>query len=956
MESFLALVAQDLYRRYGNDLSRIAVIFPNKRASLFFNTHLAKCSNQPMWSCAYLSISELFQRFSPLKKGDPIQLVGELYQIYKEITHSKESMDSFYFWGELLISDFDDVDKNLVDAAQLFANLSDLKALYPEMDFLTHEEKEAIQQFFQHVDLEHQTELKDRFISLWNVLGEIYQRYTSHLKELGIAYEGMLYRSVIDELEIERLPYDKFVFVGFNVLNKVEHRLFEQLKEQDKALFYWDYDESYLNHPHHEAGEFIQRNLKDFPSALTDVNLNHLYQPKQITYVSAPTENAQARYLPSWLHSTEAHKEPDCVVVLCNEALLQPIIHAIPDEVKHCNVTMGFPLLQTPAYSFIETVLELLESYQEKEQCYTQEAVLSSLRHSYTLKMSDEASGLEEKLIDKNRLYPTLSELHVDTWTKQLFQCPKDAIGCCDYLMHLVQSIAMANLTHDEQIYHQLYQEALFKVFTTLNRLKELMKDQLLVIQPRTFQLLLRRVLSTTSIPFHGEPVVGMQVMGVLETRNLDFKHLLLLSVNEGMLPQTTNDASYIPYNLRKAFGMTTLEHKNAVYAYYFYRLIQRAETVTIMYNTATEGVNPKGMSRFLLQLLVDYPHTINCKHLEFNQIVENVEAIAIEKTPALLQQLKERYEELELSTAKKARFSPSALNKYMDCSLSFYFRYIAKIQPQDTPSPEIDAPMFGTLFHKAAELAYTELTTANKIIKASDLSNLLKNKQGLEKIVDKAFKMEYFKVNADTKMNYNGMQLISFKAIVFYLRRLLRLDERYAPFNYEASEREVFAPITIKTPWGEMQTTYGGYIDRIDSKGDTLRIVDYKTGGQEEHAAAIATLFTPDEKRPHYKFQILAYASIMQYYMEQNQEPMRKIAPALLYIHKAVDKDYESVIKMGVRKDKHVVDDYAAMHTDYLEALRQLIEEIFNPEKPFEQTSDLKKCSYCDFKHLCKR
>lgn len=956
MDSFLARVAQDLYARYGTDLSRIAVIFPNKRASLFFNSYLAQCTDKPMWSCAYLSISELFQRFSPLKKGDSIRLVGELYGIYKEITKSKESMDSFYFWGELLISDFDDVDKNLVDAEQLFANLSDLKNLYPEMDFLSDEEREAIQQFFQHIDLDHQTELKERFISLWNVLGDIYHQYTAHLREQGIAYEGMLYRSVIDELDLERLPYDKYVFVGFNVLNKVEQRLFEQLKEQEMALFYWDYDEAYLNHPHHEAGEFIQRNLRLFPSALSSEGFSHLHSPKKITYIASPTENAQARYLPTWLKETKANREADKAVVLCNEALLQPIIHAIPSEVEHCNVTMGFPLLQTPAYSFIEAVLKLMESYQPDKEQYIQEAVLACLRHSYTLKMSDEAQSLERKIVEQNRLFPTQKELQLDAWTKQLFVSPGNAIERCEYLMQLVQQVAMSQLTNDELIYHQLYQEALFKTFTTLNRLKALMEDHLLEIQPKTFQLLLRRVLAGTSIPFHGEPVVGMQVMGVLETRNLDFKHLLLLSVNEGMLPQSTNDASYIPYNLRKAFGMTTVEHKNAVYAYYFYRLIQRAETVTILYNTATEGVNPKGMSRFLLQLLVDLPYEVERKHLAFNQAIEEVKPIVIEKTEGILQDMRKRYEVDYFNASERACFSPSALNKYMDCSLAFYYRYVAGIRPNDVPSAEIDPPMFGTLFHKAAELTYAYLTEAGKLIKASDMAQLLKDKIRIDALVDSAFKEEYFKVNPKVKVEYNGMQLISFKAIVFYLRRLLQVDQRYAPFTYEDSELRVSEPITIKVPWGEMQTSYGGYIDRLDSKGDTLRIVDYKTGGIDESTKDLAALFTPGDKRAHYKFQTFAYASILQQRMERGEEPIRKIAPALLYIHRAIGEEYNPIVSLGERKTKQLVTDYAEIHADFKDSLKELIEEVFNPELPFEQSESAKPCKYCDFKTICKR
>ncbi|MDD4610220.1 MAG: hypothetical protein PHY71_08835 [Bacteroidaceae bacterium] len=662
MKTFLQLVAEDLYAKYNTDLSRVAVIFPNKRASLFFNQYLADLADRPLWSCAYLSISELFQRFSSLKKGDSIQLVCELYQIYKEVTGSDESLDSFYFWGELLISDFDDVDKNLVNPEQIFSNLKELKNILPEMDYLTPEEREAIERFFQHVNLEERSDLKDHFLNLWNVLGTIYERYNKQLVAKGIAYEGMLYRQVIDQLDCDKLPYDKYVFVGFNVLNKVEHHLFQLVQEKGKALFYWDYDIAYFTNKNHEAGEFIKRNLTDFPSELGPEHFDQLNKPKKICYIAAPTENVQARYLPEWMTTLKEEKESDCAVVLCNESLLQPVIHALPNSVEHSNVTMGFPLAQTPAFSYTCTILDLMDAYASKNGTFHLKEVLNVLRHPYTQQLSVEtAERVERELTTKNRLHPLPSELCQDDWLTLTFSHDSSSLQRCNRLLQLIEQIAQHDLHTDEElIYTQLYQESLFKVYTTLMRFKTLMEEKLLTINTATFKLLLKRVLSTTSIPFHGEPVIGLQIMGVLETRNLDFKHLLLLSVNEGMLPKSSNSASFIPYNLRKAFGMTTIEHKNAVYAYYFYRLLQRAETVTILYNTTPDGINAGEMSRFLLQLLIDYPHTIERKRIETAQDASTVAPIVIEKDAAVMQRLSHQY---ELKYNPKALLSPSAMN-----------------------------------------------------------------------------------------------------------------------------------------------------------------------------------------------------------------------------------------------------------------------------------------------------
>ena len=583
MQSFLQLVAHDLYAKIGNDLSRTVLIFPNKRANLFFNEYLAGESDQPIWSPAAMSISDLFQKLSVQKTGDPIRLVCELYKVFKEETESQETLDDFYFWGELLISDFDDVDKNLVDADKLFSNLQDLKSLMNDYEFLDKEQEEAIQQFFRNFSIERRTELKEKFISLWDKLGTIYHHYRKNLTELGIAYEGMLYRNVIEQLNTDQLKYDKYIFVGFNVLNKVEKEFFRKLQKADKAIFYWDYDIFYTQQiKKHEAGEFINRNLKDFPNELPASYFDSLKKPKKIRYISASTENAQARFLPEWIRTTfSSDNEKENAVVLCNETLLLPVLHSIPEEVKNVNITMGFPLAQTPVYSFINAAMELqTNGYRFDTGRFTYETVSAILKHPYTRQLSTKADIIERELTKTNRFYPLPSELKQDEFLANLFT-PRNGIKeLCDYLIGLIKDISTLYRKEGEynDIFNQLYRESLFQSFLKINRLYSLIESGELNIQPHTLKRLISKVLTSSNIPFHGEPAIGMQVMGVLETRNLDFRNLVMLSLNEGQLPKTGGESSFIPYNLRKAFGMTTIEHKNAVYAYYFYRLIQRAE------------------------------------------------------------------------------------------------------------------------------------------------------------------------------------------------------------------------------------------------------------------------------------------------------------------------------------------------------------------------------------------
>lgn len=959
MESFLKLVAADLYKHTEGNLAHTAVVFPNKRAGLFFNEYLAQESDSPIWSPAYVSISELFRSLSPWEVGDPVKLVCELYKIFRRETQSTETLDDFYFWGEMLISDFDDADKNKVDTDKPFSNLQDLRNIMDDYTFIDDEQEEAIRQFFQNFSIERRTALKERFISLWDVLGNIYKGFRESLASQNIAYEGMMYRHVIEHLDVDKLPYEKYIFVGFNVLNKVEHTLFTQLKDAGKAVFYWDYDEFYMKENRqavtHEAGEFIRRNLRDFPSPLSGELFKNLSKPKEVHYIASSTENAQARYLPQWIRNNLTTPEKETAVVLCNEALLQPVLHSLPAEVKHVNITMGFPLSQTPVYSFLIALLELhTHGFNFKSGRYTFQSVVTLLKHPYTRQLTGQAELLEKELTRNNRFYPLPGELGKDEFLTRLFTPLSGNLNLCIRLSETLQQVAgiyQANTsgTEDTDAFNQLYRESLFKAYTTINRFRTLIEEDELTVQSETFRRLLVKVLSATNIPFHGEPAIGMQVMGVLETRNLDFRHLVLLSVNEGQLPKSGGDSSFIPYNLRKAFGMTTIEHKIAVYAYYFYRLLQRAERITLMYNTSSDGLNRGEWSRFMLQFLIEWPHPITRQFLEAGQSPQGTSPITVEKTPDVMRRMQSLF---DVRANPKAKFSPSALNYYLDCPLKFYYRYVAGLSAPDEVSAEIDSATFGSIFHYAAEHIYKDLTTHGKVINKEALETLLRNEVKLQDYVDTAFKKLFFNVPQNEKPEYNGVQLINSAVIARYLKQLLQNDLRYAPFTFIASEMEVDEPIDIQTPKGVIKSRIGGIIDRMDSKDGTLRIVDYKTGGDADTPPHVESLFIPDKKRSNYVFQTFLYAAIM-----CRKQPTMKIAPALLYIHRAATETYSPVIQMGEpRKPKEAVEDFSKYEKEYRERLQGLLEEIFNPEKSFTQTEIIEKCTYCDFKALCKR
>lgn len=966
MKTFLQIVAHDIYTKLGNDLSKVALVFPNKRASLFFNEYLASESATPIWSPSYHSISELMESLSELQIADDIQLISILYRIFQKHTDSKESLDDFYFWGELLLSDFDDIDKNLVDADKLFSNLSELKDIMDDYDFLEPEQEEAIQRFFENFSIEKRTALKNKFISLWDKLGDIYNDFRETLFKENIAYEGMLYRYNIEKLQESNLQYDKYVFVGFNVLNTVEHTFFKKLKDWERTLFYWDYDIFYTEFKgiKHEAGEFINRNLLEFPNELDRSHFNSLNEPKRITYISSATETAQARYLPKWIENNLGERERETAVVLCNESLLLPTLHSIPPKVKNLNITMGFPLVQTPIYSLIKALLELqIGGYNKSEGYYSYKNVLAVLKHPYTRLIAKNAEEVESFIIQNNRFYLTPQQLNgklkdqvnstEDEFLSFVFQPQKDTESLCNYLTTVIEMITplYRKQSNEEDIFDQLYRESLFKCYTLINRFTNLIETGYLPIQESTLKHLIEKVLGAANIPFHGEPAIGMQVMGVLETRNLDFRNIVLLSLNEGLLPKAPSEASFIPYNLRKAFGMTTIEHQNAVYAYYFYRMIQRAENITLIYNTASDGMNKGEISRFMNQLLVEWPHPIERKYIEAGQQPTIAQPIVFAKTPEIFKLLKDNYD-TSIPANKNRVMSPSALNTYLDCKLKFYYHYIAKLQTIDEVNDEIDAALFGTIFHESAESIYKELTGGddNKMVTREEIETYLKSPYKIKQHVDNVFKREFFKIDQSQQAPYNGIQLINSQVICSYVKQLLKQDARYAPFTIMGMEKKRFKTFDISSPNGDYEINIGGYIDRFDLKDGVLRIVDYKTGGSPKKIKAIDELFEESDKRAAHVLQTFIYADII-----SDALPNYNIAPSLLYIHKAADEEYSPIIQMGSRPAVDITN-FRVIKEEFAKKLGELIKDIFERDVAFTQTEDFAKCAYCDFRMLCKR
>ena len=871
MKTFLEYVAEDIISKYGTDLSSIIVVFPNKRASLFLNEALVKLAGRPIWSPAYITISELFRSQSELTVADPVKLVCDLHRSYTEVTGFDETLDHFYGWGQLLLTDFDDIDKNMVSADKVFANLRDYRE-FDDVSFLSQEQRDIIHKFFSNFTDDHNTVLKDRFLRLWSRMGDIYHAFNRRLADQKLAYEGALYRQVAEQLE--KSPYGgdsggPYLFVGFNMLQAVEQRLFAYLKAEGKARFYWDFDHYYM---YSEASHFIRQYLSDFPNELPadndDIYRNY-QRPKHITFAAAPTEDIQARYISQWLQA-EPRRMKDghrTAIVLCNEGLLPTVVHCLPAGIDYVNITTGYPLQQTYAASLVE------------------------------------------RLIRKQPLSEVIS--------------------------------SVVSLAKEPETAGSPFQaEACFRIYTLLTRLQNLIDSGDLKVDVITLQRLVGQLIQQTSIPFHGEPAAGIQVMGVLETRNLDFDHLLLLSTNEGNMPRGITDSSFIPYSLRRAYGLTTADHKSAIYAYYFNRLLSRATDVTIAYSNATVDGQSSEMSRFMLQMMVeDTHHHILHQTLQAELNLKLRQPPTIEKSAAVIDILRRRFTDSVLS--------PTAVNRYMRCPLQFYFCYVEGLrEPDDTEDGVIDGRIFGNIFHNAAQMLYEQLKQRNPRIVASDLDGLLKSQVDIELVVDKAFNQEFHGA-----VPQGGMAVINREVIIHYLRQLVEVDRQLAPFTIVDLECDVTQPVTI--PSIGLTTSIGGRVDRLDrictpDGGEQIRVIDYKTGAGRLHPIkSIDDIFDPEKKLDHagYYLQTLLYARII-----RKLQPI-PVAPALLFIQHAGTEGYNPILKLG----NDYINDVATPDGDrFVKLLMEKVNEIFDPTQPFVPTADARLCKRCPYSHLC--
>ena len=946
MKTFLAEVARSLYSRYGNDIASLSVLFSSRRARLFFADALAGIADRPIWEPEYLSVDDVMSELSSLQSADKVRLVTELYRVYSR--HHNETFDKFYFWGEMLLADFDMIDKYMIDASQLFRNISDIKELEADVSYLTPEQLQIVAAFWRTIGEEASlSEQKRRFLAVWRTLGAIYDEFRERLRSLGIGYAGMIYREAVGRIERgEAQPAHSrhYVVAGFNALSTCERRLLDYLSKNYEVDFFWDYDDYYVANTEQEAGLFVRRNIKEFPphAGISHDNLRHI---ASMHVVATETAVAQCKYAVEVLRefARQGKLDRETAVVLTDENLLMPLLYAIPDEFGGVNVTMGYPLRNTPAYSFVERLIELqshVRTNSDGETAFYHVDVAGLLMHPYIADINSARIAAIRKDIVDNRLISVPQSKFADLpLLAKIFRKTDSWQSLTEYLCDVIGAVAEIPYCGDEVRFRTEY------LATTAKNIRQL-QNMLLAcgmdISVEVCRTLLRRHLQGVSIPFEGEPLEGVQVMGILETRNLDFRNVLILSMTDTNFPGVRSaDSSFIPYGLRFAYGLPTPEHHEGVYAYYFYRLIQRAENVYMFYCTKADENGSGEPSRYIRQLEYETDFRIERTEVGADVNLSECAPITIAKDAKIA-------DALMAFTDGRAELSPTAFSRYVQCPLKFYFSKIAKIRTDDELSDEVDAATFGNIFHKAAELFYGNVL--NEAHPDEHIAHLIEE-GAVERSVEAAIREKYFGRTEGRLPDLNGDLMIIRDIVIRYLRdNVARYDMEHNDFAVKETEKTITHDFAFSVDVKPLHVRFGGISDRIDSLDNGMvRIVDYKTGTEHLTFEGLEQLFFGKTKE-----RLSNVINTMLYAMMVHYEEGRDTLPTLYYVSKMADREYSPLLYDKALKRTGVT--YAEYAEEFERYVAQTLAEMFDMSKPFVQCDDDEGCRNCEFSAICAR
>ena len=936
---------------------------------MFFRKYLGeavKSTGLPVIAPKMLTINDFFYGIAGTKPTDRVSLLLELYSCYKALFPKAEPLDEFIFWGDVILGDFDDVDKYLAVPSQLYTNIKEYKEIQDTYSYLTDRQREALDRFVKHfkdsgrltVNLDSDNpNVKERFLQIWNILLPLYDSFRTTLSSKGMSYEGMTYRGLVERLGNESVQdvlsasfgdVDEYVFVGLNALNECEKALMRKIRNAGLGAFCWDFSSHMIRDRRNNASLFMTRNLEEFGQAFP-IDEEGLRTPK-VRVISVPSSVGQAKLIPSVV------KDEDYAVVLPDENLLIPVLNSIPPEIRDINVTMGYPMRSSAYFDFmtLASAMQMHLRQKDGEWYFYHNQVWALFSSGLFRKVTegDEAARAKVDAVKREAEYyipreklkglPVFDLIFRPVVTDPKSASKEQAKAFGEYHKSLILGLA-PRLAADPDMMVEL--EFARKAYSAINLLSA--KD--LEILPQTFARLLDQLLGPVSVPFNGEPLKGLQIMGPLETRALDFRHLVILSCNEGMFPRRSVSSSFIPPELRKGFGLPTYEFQDAIWAYYFYRMIQRAETVTLVYDSRTEGLKNGEESRFIKQLEYHY-------NLPLKRSFVRAEA-RIHDDVSEIPKTREDIDKLPGIT-----LSASSLKSYLDCPAKFYFSKIAGLKEESEVAEDLDSGMLGDVYHSTMQALYMGEGAMDP---SYDMGDRKQNASfpGALKEISKEYVLSWLKRKGDIKkrvrslimkqlhtLEVSGRNLVLENVIVQYVLKTLRRDmelmEKLGVPSFEVIGLENKYELTIDG------FSFVGYVDRMDSflPGE-VRIVDYKTGRVEaddvditdDNASRVAeALFGDDnQKRPRIAFQLFLY------------DYMAEASPQIK--GKAIVNSVYQPAKFFTEEVRNVP--MSRKFSEEVEGrLHGLLDEIKDPESGWRKTSDTKTCSWCDFKMICGR
>jgi len=969
--TFLDHIVSDLKKEFAGEISELCIVVPTRRAVVFLRDALARGYRQTLWAPRMISIQDFIRELSGWDFPEMLPLVFELYQVYLRRKRQddptwNEPFERFYAWGEMLVKDFDEIDKYHVDAEKLFTNIRDLKEIENFFQF-SEEELEHIRRFWTALrgKKEELTEVQEEFLRIWQILNDIYEGFKHQLAQRHQAYDGMAYRYIVDRLEEERLPitYQKIVFAGFNALSRSEELIMEILLKQKKAIVYWDVDRTYFTPPDelkakkrsasdvsHIAGEEPGKFIKEYHAKWKELDSRLIFhdmtaRPKDIFISGVALQVGQARYLGQQLTDLQVSesKPQDHAIVLADEQMLFPVLYSLPPHLQSLNITMGFPLKQTNIFHLVMSILRLLRTLKfdaGQNLVFTYQEVLTLLNNPYIKAQKPELSlKLQKEINEKNLVFVSQTFLGKQDFTELLshiFHPPisqENSFTSLEAILDYLSGVFNLLLKETSERFDRLEAEFVVQFYTHFNQLREV----LLHYRPRLslagFTQLVRESLQRSRIPFEGEPLEGVQLMGFLETRVLDFKKVFILGANEGHLPDTSKGTSFIPYSLRKGFGLPTYEEKDAIYAYHFYRLLQRAEEVHLIHNTVIQDRGgTKEISRFIRQIRYFFRDTDNLRIKE--RIVSTPspfsrgQAICIRQNEEIQQRLADKY--LSDPAQSPSFLSATALTTYLGCPLKFYFRYVAGIREAEAVEENIEANTLGSVLHYTLELLYRE-----QLKRRLDKAALKEIKAEVGNKLKEAFEFHQLPWNEELR----GMNYLYRDVIRQQVERILVKDGEAGDFQVISleDEKRFFTQFQVNGK----SVKINGMLDRIDylPEEDTVRIIDYKTGRVNlKEYMPVQECF--DGVKYKEVFQGFLYA-----WLYKRQFPEARIKVGYYTVRE---------LSKGIRfiQNGHLITESEL--NLFEKELGKLIGRIF--EEDYPQTEDESYCRYCPYNGICNR